>query len=139
MVGSEGCDDGNTADGDGCSSNCTVEPAFFCEGGPSACYQCPQNCLDCIDNTSCTSCHNMSLWNSTSLVCEADCTPVAECLACDMVNSSIICSSCNYGSSLNASTNQCLQVCGDGMAGGNETCDDGNTADGDGCSSACLI
>ena len=27
------CDDGNTRDGDGCSSRCTVEPAMSCSGG----------------------------------------------------------------------------------------------------------
>ena len=30
------------------------------------------------------------------------------------------------------------QVCGDGVVEGSETCDDGNTLDGDGCSSSCL-
>ena len=30
-------------------------------------------------------------------------------------------------------------VCGDGVQGGGESCDDGNVADGDGCSSACAI
>ncbi|MEM6955581.1 MAG: DUF4215 domain-containing protein, partial [Myxococcota bacterium] len=27
----EGCDDGNTDDGDGCSSLCAIEPGFVCE------------------------------------------------------------------------------------------------------------
>lgn len=30
-----------------------------------------------------------------------------------------------------------IAVCGDGVVGGNEECDDGNTASGDGCSSTC--
>ncbi len=30
-------------------------------------------------------------------------------------------------------------VCGDGIAGGSEECDDGNTEDGDGCSGGCLL
>lgn len=33
----EGCDDGNTTGGDGCSATCTVEPGFVCEGSPSFC------------------------------------------------------------------------------------------------------
>lgn len=33
----ETCDDGNVADGDGCSSMCTVEPDFECSGEPSVC------------------------------------------------------------------------------------------------------
>ncbi len=30
---SEGCDDGNTASGDGCSGTCNVEPGYACPGG----------------------------------------------------------------------------------------------------------
>jgi cysteine-rich repeat protein len=37
MAGDEGCDDGNTAAGDGCSPACAVEPGFTCTGAPSAC------------------------------------------------------------------------------------------------------
>lgn len=35
----EGCDDGNTTDGDGCSSSCQVEPCWACGGEPSVCEQ----------------------------------------------------------------------------------------------------
>lgn len=37
IVGSEACDDQNTADNDGCSSTCTIEPGFGCSGEPSVC------------------------------------------------------------------------------------------------------
>ena len=33
----EGCDDGNTDDGDGCSSACAVEEGWACAGEPSVC------------------------------------------------------------------------------------------------------
>src|SRR5262245_66603296 len=33
----EQCDDGNTTNGDGCSSTCTIEPGFTCSGEPSVC------------------------------------------------------------------------------------------------------
>jgi cysteine-rich repeat protein len=33
----ESCDDGNTTDGDGCSSTCTAESGFTCSGNPSTC------------------------------------------------------------------------------------------------------
>jgi cysteine-rich repeat protein len=33
----EGCDDGNTAGGDGCNSACVVEPGWRCLGQPSVC------------------------------------------------------------------------------------------------------
>jgi cysteine-rich repeat protein len=39
----EECDDGNTADGDGCSSACTVEEGFLCLGEPSDCFT-AENC-----------------------------------------------------------------------------------------------
>ncbi len=37
----EECDDGNSEDGDGCDSNCRIEPGWHCEGEPSVCeYTC---------------------------------------------------------------------------------------------------
>lgn len=39
-VKAEGCDDKNTADGDGCNSGCTVEPGWTCVGNdPSVCTE----------------------------------------------------------------------------------------------------
>ena len=34
----EECDDGNSEDGDGCSSSCTIEDYSSCSGSPSVCY-----------------------------------------------------------------------------------------------------
>ena len=34
----ETCDDGNTADTDGCSSTCAIETGFVCSGTPSTCH-----------------------------------------------------------------------------------------------------
>ncbi|MBI4817255.1 MAG: hypothetical protein HY791_13415 [Deltaproteobacteria bacterium] len=38
-LGAEECDDGNSADGDGCSARCEREFGFFCEGEPSECVE----------------------------------------------------------------------------------------------------
>lgn len=38
--GDEECDDGDRADGDGCSGDCTVEEGWTCEGAPSSCIKC---------------------------------------------------------------------------------------------------
>jgi len=37
----EQCDDGNTVNGDGCSSNCQVEPMWHCDDEPSVCFFIP--------------------------------------------------------------------------------------------------
>jgi cysteine-rich repeat protein len=37
LEGSEACDDGNTMNGDGCSSSCMIEPGWVCAGTPSKC------------------------------------------------------------------------------------------------------
>jgi len=35
----EGCDDANAVEGDGCSSNCTIEPGWTCRKTPSVCFE----------------------------------------------------------------------------------------------------
>ena len=37
VAGSEGCDDGGTTNGNGCSATCTVETTYHCSGSPSTC------------------------------------------------------------------------------------------------------
>jgi len=39
IEGSEECDDGDTVDGDGCSSTCTIESGWGCSGAPSSCTE----------------------------------------------------------------------------------------------------
>lgn len=42
MIGpGEGCDDGDSAGGDGCSALCAVEPGYSCDGEPSTCTPIP--------------------------------------------------------------------------------------------------
>jgi hypothetical protein len=36
------CDDGNTVSGDGCSSDCQIEPDYVCNGGN---YKRPDICI----------------------------------------------------------------------------------------------
>lgn len=38
VASNEGCDDGNTVSGDGCSSACKVELGYNCTGNPSVCH-----------------------------------------------------------------------------------------------------
>lgn len=51
----ETCDDGNTANSDGCSSTCAVETNYACTGTPSVCViTCPNGVIGvgetCDDN-----------------------------------------------------------------------------------------
>jgi cysteine-rich repeat protein len=110
----KGCDDGNTVDGDGCSSTCTVETGWFCSGTPSLCApicgdglvvggeQCDDGDTEAGDG------------------CSATCTvePGWSCMG--------------YPST-------CTTICGDGLVVDGEGCDDGNLNDGDGCSSSCTV
>jgi uncharacterized repeat protein (TIGR01451 family)/MYXO-CTERM domain-containing protein len=94
----EGCEDGNTTNGDGCSSVCLREIGIACS-----------------INTQCVS---------------GFCDPAGDICACDAdfdCPAEHICA--GYA---------CIPVgCGDGLLASNETCDDGNTLDGDGCDSNC--
>jgi cysteine-rich repeat protein len=39
IQGVEECDDGNTNDGDGCTSNCTLEPSWVCNAPNTSCIR----------------------------------------------------------------------------------------------------
>src|SRR5690606_24777798 len=57
VEGSEGCDDDNTTDGDGCSATCNVEPGYECTGMPSECTdidECTAGTHNCDENATCT-------------------------------------------------------------------------------------
>ena len=115
----EACDDGNLILGDGCNTECTVEPDFSCTGEPSNCDGpiCGDGFPDgdeaCDDD-------NFNDGDGCSSTCEVEpgfvCTPGFP-------------SVCEPG------------VCGDGVVStiGAEECDDGNIDDADGCSSTCTV
>jgi cysteine-rich repeat protein len=46
----EACDDGNSVNGDGCSSTCTIEAGYQCSGQPSMCRPPENQCNDGMDN-----------------------------------------------------------------------------------------
>ena len=114
VEGTESCDDGGTAAGDGCDPTCNFEPGYVCTGSPSVCVP------DCGDG--------MIVGAET---CDDGGTAAGDgCSATCTIES-------GYGCMGAPST--CAPVCGDGMIIGAETCDDGGTTAGDGCSDACAL
>ncbi len=110
----EECDDGNTADGDGCDASCTVEAGYLCNGTPS---MCALSCGDGVINGA-DACDDMNMIDGDG--CSSTCA----------VETGYLCS---------GTPSVCALTCGDGVINGADVCDDMNTADGDGCSSSCVV
>ncbi|NRA34776.1 MAG: DUF4215 domain-containing protein [Polyangiaceae bacterium] len=115
---SELCDDGNILDDDGCSSRCVPEPGFTCRVQYSKDY--------CNEDQA----------RHTSCVLTANCGD-------GFINTSETGSSAGDGG-VDAGDLDSGSDSGDGggaddFAGADETCDDENFADGDGCSAACQV
>lgn len=112
----EGCDDGDTSSGDGCSASCTVESGWSCVGTtPSTCSEVCGNGV----KTAGEGCDDGD--TSSGDGCSATCT----------VESGWSCTG--------TTPTACAEVCGNGVVTDSEECDDGNTSNGDGCTSACAL
>jgi cysteine-rich repeat protein len=118
----EDCDDGNTDACDGCSPTCTTEhcgdgttcPPEECDdGNASDCDGCSSGCKieGCGDGIFCPG--------------TEDCDPPG--------------TTCNNGRTCTETCTCPAPFCGDGFLDLDEACDDGNTTDGDCCSSTCQI
>jgi cysteine-rich repeat protein len=112
----EGCDDGNAASGDGCSSTCKLE-CDWCPGCPPG---------QCVIRARCG---NGRVTGDE--VCDDGNTTSGDGCAED-------CGAVEPGWRCRAPGRLCTPICGDKMRVGGETCDDGNTSDRDGCSAYCL-
>lgn len=122
----EACDDGNVLTGDGCGIQCQVEEGWDCIGSPSSCAPVSTTEPVCGDGVvegdeACDD-GNVASGDGCDALCAVE--PDYEC-----VGSPSVCTP--------VSTTD--PVCGDGLVEGAEACDDGNTVDGDGCTSACAI
>ncbi|MEP7123021.1 MAG: DUF4215 domain-containing protein, partial [Byssovorax sp.] len=114
--GSEGCDDGNTVNGDGCSSTCVVEAGYTCTGTtPSTCIHTCGNGV--LNGTEACDDGNNTNGDGCSGVCAVEAGYT--CAGAPSVCSAI--------------------VCGNGIVQTGEQCDDGNLVNGDGCTSACKL
>ncbi len=154
----ETCDDGNTADGDGCSASCIPEGTAQCGNGVK---EAGEDCDDgnTNDGDGCSSdCHSEycgdgvlqpnqgeecddGTANSNSMpdACRTDCTS-PRC-GDGVVDSNEDCDDGNTdgGDGCGADCTFEAGVCGNGVVDEGEECDDGNTQSGDGCSSNCHL
>jgi len=122
VAGNETCDDGNTTDGDGCSSTCGIEEGWNCTTSPV------------FGTTSCKEvCGNKAKTSGES--CDDGNTAAGD--GCSVECTVEIGYNCSGGSPTTSDT--CSTTCGDGKQAGAEACDDSNTAAGDGCSDECAV
>jgi proprotein convertase subtilisin/kexin type 5 len=91
-------------------------------------------CSTCTpDGSACTYCDPGYILNTTSGVCDVVPCIDLNCIECFV--STAICTACRVG--FVVSNSACITLCGDNITAGTEQCDDGNTADGDGCNRDC--
>lgn len=107
----EACDDGNSADGDGCSHDCQQDAAYACPLPGTSCNICGDGLLQGIER-----CDDHNLVDDDG--CSADCLTIAPNYNCFTAGM------------------PCVE-CGNGKLEAGEACDDGNTLGGDGCPRDC--
>ncbi|MFO1464447.1 MAG: hypothetical protein U1F66_11800 [bacterium] len=134
----EECDDGDTTDGDGCSAFCTyefVDIGHYCGDGTPNDGGVGDQQTNVEDNEVTISINLGTLNNGTSAV-------GAFCIVGGF--SSV--DGASAAANAVATANECITlyqstiaVCGNSIQNAGEECDDGNTADNDGCDSNCTI
>jgi len=122
VEGSEACDDGNTINGDGCSSVCTVEGTQCGNGIIEAGEECDD--ANTVDGDGCSSVCSLEVAPG----CGNGVVEIGE--GCDDGNT-VACDGCSATCS--------MEVCGNNVTECAEECDDGNTTPGDGCDADCMV
>ena len=109
----QACNDGNATNGDGCSTQCRIEPHWSCSGPPSACGGlCGDGVI--VDAEQCDD-KNLVDGDGCSATCKLE-----------------------PGWSCATPGTPCTLICGDGLVVGPNECEDGNLLSGDGCSGLCI-
>ena len=153
-VGSEVCDDGNTSNGDGWSSNClTIESGYAWTGGSLTSKDtCTLWSAGFYPDS--TKASWITLWGdglragseawddantSNGDGCSSDCTTIEAKYVWfgGSTTSKDTCIKWNKGYTPSSTKNQCVPIWGDGYRASPEAWDDGNTKDGDGWPSDC--
>jgi len=128
----EGCDDNNTAGGDGCSALCKIEAGFHCTSTTEVAGGSGIGGFDTCSPT-CGDGKNVP-WSALD-ECDDNNTMSGDgCSAGCLIEAGYACS----GGSMTA-MDTCASVCGDGLRVGAESCDDGNRVSLDGCNANCAI
>ncbi len=190
----EECDDGNTNDGDGCSSTCTLDDATSPSACPGMRYRLGAtpsnpgvvsfagdtstlshgggNASGCVSNgsgpnavyaitptvTGSLSLALLANYPTALLHVRRECAESTTQIACSGVTDALVPATTNIpvvaeqmvyvyvdSGAIDAKGRYTLDAkltaaaCGNGVVDGDEECDDGNTNDGDGCSSMCFV
>ncbi|MBL9038517.1 MAG: DUF4215 domain-containing protein, partial [Archangium sp.] len=157
LEANEGCDDGNTTNGDGCASTCKVETGRACNAtapGLTGAASCVANACDLTAGApgSCRASCGNGVLNVGEGCDDSNTTAGDGCSATCLVETGSSCNTNASGATGGAScaTGVCdatntpplcevANACGNGTIDAAEGCDDGNATSGDGCSSACLV
>ncbi len=115
LQASEGCDDGNRTEGDGCSARCLVESCATYPDCDRTCERVPG--MPLTSNPPCSVCNDNAPGRTGDDSCDSG--------LCDRDDGTGVCIP--------------PPMCGSGALERDEGCDDGNTMDGDGCSAMCRI
>jgi len=113
--------------------NCVADCGSCCPNGTcdeaagETCQTCAADCGSCCGNTLCE-----ALLGEDCKTCATDCGPCCGNGKCEGTLGED-CKTCAKD------CGACPAACGNGTVDAGEACDDGNTKDGDGCSSQCLV
>lgn len=156
LTDDEACEDGNTADGDGCHANClAVEPGYSCSPPGVPCHIVAL-CGDSLVNSN-EMCDDGNKADGDGCSARCKLEPGYRCDGSPSTCTATTCGdgmregaeSCDDGNVIpldgcsatcqaepDCSAGACTSDCGDGLII-DEECDDGNSLDGDGCSASC--
>ncbi len=122
-----------------CTARVCTPGAISCNAANTAVIECDargaaQTTTACASGQVCRSGACVTLLCAPGSATTECATPTAR-RACASDGMSYVATACASGQSCNAGV--CAVRCGDGIVGTGETCDDGNTVGGDGCSAVC--
>ncbi|MGE0791680.1 MAG: DUF4215 domain-containing protein [Sandaracinaceae bacterium] len=161
------CNDGNSCTSDvlsgaasTCDAECPFDPITACSTTSDGC--CPSACDSTMDADCSATCGNGTFEppletceDGTATPCPTSCDDGMACTRDTLTGSAAMCNvQCGHAAITMCSTTSdgccpggcnagndadCAPVCGNSVTEAPETCDDGNTMSGDGCSSTCML